>query len=179
MNTSLKCLKMNQNAYTSHILCIWSVWAFASMCIYCCTKSTTPLRAFLHSDWYTPEAPTFSPFSPIFCISAFSQGEFSCQGGVFVSTLNCAWWIHLSTRGRDFEIFGLLTRGERFCAFQASALPIIEGEISALGNALTRRDLSHLELLLVVLSHLPLSRGTSFAFSFCAVFCSNVFLIAG
>jgi hypothetical protein len=31
----------------------------------------------------------------------------------------------LSTRGRDFEIFGLLIRG-RFCAFQASIVPIIK-----------------------------------------------------
>jgi hypothetical protein len=31
-------------------------------------------------------------------------------------------------------------------------------------------NLSHLELLLVVLSHLPLSRGTSFVFGFCVDF---------
>jgi apolipoprotein N-acyltransferase len=31
-------------------------------------------------------------------------------------------------------------------------------------------NLSHLELLLVVLSHLPLSRGTSFVFGFCIDF---------
>ena len=57
---------------------------------YSYTHRTTPLRAFLHSDWYTPEAPAFSPFPTLCYISASSQGEFSCRGEVFLSTLVCA-----------------------------------------------------------------------------------------
>jgi hypothetical protein len=115
VNTSLKWLKLNQNAYTSHILCIWSVWASASTCIYCCTLSTTPLRTFLHSNWYTHEAPAFSPFPTLCCISAFSKGEFSCRGEFFISTLICAWWVHLSTRGEILRFPGSSIKGEKFC----------------------------------------------------------------
>jgi hypothetical protein len=112
MVNSLKCLKLNQNAYTSHILCTWSVWAYASMCIYCYTLSTTPLRTFLHSDWYTPEAPIFFfAFPTLCCNSSFSQGEFSCRKEVFLSTLVYAWWVHLPTRRRDFEISRFLYQG--------------------------------------------------------------------
>jgi hypothetical protein len=53
---------------------------------------------------------------------------------------------------------------------------------SCLGSVLIGGDLSLLELLLVVLSRLPLSRGTSFDFSFCALIwslCSDKFLVAG
>jgi hypothetical protein len=59
----------------------------------------------------------------------------------------------LSTRRRDFEIFGLLTKGRDFCFGRES-----QGE-----------RLWILELLLVVLSHLTLSGRTSFDFSFCAL----------
>jgi hypothetical protein len=76
----LNYLKLNQNAYTSHILCICAVSVFSSTCIYCCTHSTTRLRAFLHSHWYTPEALGFSPFSSLFCTSAFSQGGSLVKG---------------------------------------------------------------------------------------------------
>jgi hypothetical protein len=73
-------------------------------------------------------------------------------------------------KGRFWD-FHPPNKGERFYAFQASDVSIIKGEILALGECFDRgRDLSHLELLLVVLSHLPLSRGTSFDFSFCADF---------
>jgi hypothetical protein len=49
--------------------------------------------------------------------------------------------------------------------------PSLKREILDLGECFDRgRDLSHLELLLVVLIHLPLSRGTSFDFSFCVDF---------
>jgi hypothetical protein len=142
----LNCLKLNQIVYTSHILCIWLVLAFASTCIYCCTHNTSPLRAFLHSDWYTPEAPAYSPF---FCISAFSQGKFSCQGEVSVSTHLCVWWVHLSTRGRDFEVLASKQGGEIFAL----------GEWFRKGRYFQGKRLWILELLLVVLNHLPLSRG--------------------
>ena len=48
------------------------------------------LEHFLHSGWYTPEAHAFSLFHTLCCISVFSQGRFSCQGGVFISTPICA-----------------------------------------------------------------------------------------
>jgi hypothetical protein len=61
---------------------------------------------------------------------------------------------HLSARGRDFDIsLFLYLRGDFF----SFGLPHIqEGEIC------------YLELLLVVLSHLPPSGGTSYDFSVCA-----------
>jgi hypothetical protein len=40
------------------------------------------------------------------------------------------------------------------------------------------RNLSYLELLQVVLSHLPLSGETSFVFSFCVDFCTDLTLSA-
>jgi hypothetical protein len=59
VNFSFDMLKTELNVYSSHILCIWSVWAFVSTCIYCCTHCIAPLRASLHSDCYTPRAPAF------------------------------------------------------------------------------------------------------------------------
>jgi hypothetical protein len=102
VNFSFGLLKTKSKFFTSHILWIWSVCAFASTCIYCCTHSTWPLRAFLH---YTSKAPVFFSVFPSY-ISAFSQAEFSYQGGVSISTLVYAWWVHLSTRGINFEIIG-------------------------------------------------------------------------
>ena len=56
-------LKTKSNTYSLHILCIWSIWAFVSTCIYCCTHCTSPLRAFSHFICCTPKAPTFPVFS--------------------------------------------------------------------------------------------------------------------
>jgi hypothetical protein len=67
----------------------------------------------------------FLHLSSIFWLCIFSRGEFSCQVGVSMSTIFCAWWVHFSTRGRDFEIFGLLIRVKtlcRLCAFRASVV---------------------------------------------------------
>jgi hypothetical protein len=51
----------------------------------CCSQ----LLWMMATLWYTPEAPTFSPVSSLFCISTFAQGEFFCQGQVSVCTLFC------------------------------------------------------------------------------------------
>ncbi|WP_220095278.1 hypothetical protein, partial [Acinetobacter bereziniae] len=49
--------------------------------IYCCTVSTAPLSAFLHSDWYTPEAPAFfSIFLPSFAFLHFLRGSCLVEG---------------------------------------------------------------------------------------------------
>jgi hypothetical protein len=123
VNTSLKCLKLNQNAYTSHILCIWSVWASASTHIYCCTLTTTPLRIFLNSNWYTPEVPAFSPFPTLCCISTFSQGEFSCRGEVFSLYPCLCLMSSLVNKGERFWDFSVpLSRG-RNLVFRASSHP--------------------------------------------------------
>jgi hypothetical protein len=72
-------------------------------------------------------------------------------------------------QGGETEIFGLLTRGRDFVHFGLLIIPSSKGEIFALGECFHRRRyLTCLELLLVVLSLLPLSGGTSFTFSFCA-----------
>jgi hypothetical protein len=60
------------------------------------------LEHFFHSDWYTPEAHAFSLFHNLCCISVFSQGRFSCQGGVF-SFYPCLCLIS-----------SLVNKGERF-----------------------------------------------------------------
>jgi hypothetical protein len=67
----------------------------------------------------------------------------------------------LSTIGRNFESLWPPNKEERFCASQASTVPIK-------GREILKGNLSYLDLLLVVLSHLPLSGGTSFDFSCCA-----------
>jgi hypothetical protein len=69
----------------------------------------------------------------------------------------------LSTRGRDFEISRFLYQGGEIWSFRL--LEEIFGSIVTGGG-----KLSLLELLLVVLSRLPLSGGTIFDFSFCADF---------
>jgi hypothetical protein len=69
----------------------------------------------------------------------------------------------LSTRGRDFEIFGLLLRGKVFVHFGLLLFPSSKGEISALGECFHKGEILKgerlwiLEILLVVLSHLLLS----------------------
>jgi hypothetical protein len=53
--------------------------------------------------------------------------------------------------------------------FRLLLFPSSKRQILDLGECFDGgRDLSHLELLLVVLSHLPLSGGTSLVFGFCA-----------
>jgi hypothetical protein len=79
----------------------------------------------------------------------------------------------LVNKGRDFEIFGLLSRGRFFCNFGILLFPSSKVETFALGECFHKGRYSQgriLELLLVVLNCLPLSGGTSFAFSFCADF---------
>jgi hypothetical protein len=150
-------------------LCIWSVWVFASTCIYCCTHSIAPLRAFLHSDWCTAEAYAYSPFSPLLLFCIF-------LGGVLLSRGSFCLYPHLClispliNKGTNFEIFVLLTSGRDFVHFTLLLFPSLKGN-SCFGRMLWHgRYLSHLELLLVVLNHLPLFGGTSFDFSFCAEF---------
>jgi hypothetical protein len=165
VNTFLKCLKLNQNAYTSHILCIWSIWASASTCIYCFTLSTTPLRTFLHFDCKLLKLLHFLHFllsvaflhflrgsslveGKFFFLSLFMLDEFTCQqGGEILRFPGC------SIKRRDV-LFGAIGLWGRFF-----------GVLWHGGG-----KLSLLELLLVVLSRLPLSGGTSFDFSFCVDF---------
>lgn len=154
VNTSLKCLKLNQNTYTSHILCICPVWASASTCIYCCTLSTTPLRAFF-TLWLV-----YSWSSCIFSISysllhfCFFSGEVLLSRGSF-SFYPCLCLMS-----------SLVNKGERFWDFP---FPLSRGRILSFGLPLIQEgEICYLELLLVVLSRLPPSGGTSFDFSFCA-----------
>jgi hypothetical protein len=59
--------------------------------------------------------------------------------------------------------------------FELLLSPSSKGDIFSLGECFDRgRDLSHLELLLVVLIHLPLSVGTSFVL----ILCSDMILIS-
>jgi hypothetical protein len=115
VNTSLKCLKLNQNTYTSHILCIWPVWASASTCIYCCTLSTSPLRAFFIL-WLV-----YSWSSCIFSISySLLHFCFSLRGVLLsresFSFYPCLWLISsLVNKGIDFEISRFLYLGGEFC----------------------------------------------------------------
>jgi hypothetical protein len=93
----------------------------------------------------------------------------------FCFTLVCAWWVHFSTRGREFEFSSDFFQGGETFIFWAFLSRGLISEFfrilviwSCLGSVLTGGDLSLLEILLVVLSRLPLSGGTSFVFSFCA-----------
>jgi hypothetical protein len=116
VNFSFDFLKLNQISYTSHILCVWLVWASVSTFIYCCIHCTTPLRAFLNSNWYTTEAPTFSLFSTLYCIYAFSQGGRSLvEGEFFVSTLVCGLMSPFVNKGEKFWTdVGLVCWGRNF-----------------------------------------------------------------
>jgi hypothetical protein len=66
--------------------------------------------------------PHLRHFLLAFAFLHFLRGKFSCRGGVFLSTLVCAWWVHLSIRGRDFEISSYSIKGEKF-DFWASSHP--------------------------------------------------------
>jgi hypothetical protein len=104
--------------------------------IYCCTVSTTPLRVFFHSDWYTHEAPTSSHIPSFLCSSAFSQEEFSYRGELFFLPLfvldeficeqggEILRFSGSSITGRDFEISWFLYRGGQIWSF---GLPLIQG----------------------------------------------------
>ena len=154
VNISLKCLKLIQNTYTSHILCICLVWASASTCIYCCTLSTAPLRAFFTVCWYTPEAHAFSLFHTLCCIYVFFSGEVLLSRGSF-SFYPCLCLMR-----------SIVNKGERFWDFP---FPLSRGRILTFELPLIQYgEICYLELLLVVLSRLPPSGGTSFDFSFCA-----------
>jgi hypothetical protein len=84
----------------------------------------------------------------------FSQGRFSCQGRVF-SFYPCLCLIS-----------SLVNKGERFWDF---LFPLSRGGILFFGLPLIQEgEMCYLELLLVVLSCLPPSGGTSFDFTFCA-----------
>jgi hypothetical protein len=121
VNFSFDMLKTKSNAYSSHILCIWSVWASVSTCIYCCTHGTTPLRAFLHFDCYTPKAPILSAFSTFHLRSLHSlRGvvfflflpclklvEYTCQqGDKFWENLAFGSFGENSSRGSNSQILG-------------------------------------------------------------------------
>ena len=127
-------LKLNKNAYTSHIFFIWSVWVFASTCIYYCTHSTTPLRAFF-MFWllYSWSSCIFStPF--LLCIfrgSSLVKGSFClyphlCLMSPFIN------------KGRDFDFFGLLTRGDIFVHFRILLFPSSKGRFLLWESANTR-----------------------------------------
>jgi hypothetical protein len=77
----------------------------------------------------------------------------------------------LVNKGGYFEIFGLVTMRRDFKHFRLLLFSSSKGEFFALGESFDRGiDLTHLDLLLVVLSHFTLSGRTSFDFSFCADF---------
>jgi hypothetical protein len=154
VNTSLKCLKLNQNTYTSHILCICPVWPSASTCIYCCILSTAPLRAFF-TLWlvYSWSSCIFSISYSVLHFFFFSE-EVLLSRGVF-SFYPCLCLIS-----------SLVNKGERFWDFP---FPLSRGRILSFGLPLIQEGkMCYLELLLVVLSRLPPSGGTSFDFRFCA-----------
>jgi hypothetical protein len=67
----------------------------------------------------------------------FSGGSL-VKGEVLFLPSFFAWWVHLSTRGRDFEFFCLLTRGRVFVHFGLLLFPSSKGEISALGECFDR-----------------------------------------
>jgi hypothetical protein len=107
---------------------------------------------FLHSGWYTPEAHAFSLFHTLCCISFFLRGGSLVKGSFSFYLCLCLMSLLVNKEERFWDFTFPLSRG-RILSF---GLPLIqEGEIC------------YLELLLVVLSCLPPSRGTSFDFSFC------------
>jgi hypothetical protein len=80
------------------LLYIWSV----STCIYCCTHCTTPLRAFLHTTCYTPEALAF------FAFPAFSFWSLhSLRGNQLLSPFTLSWRLltALVNKGENFWVF--------------------------------------------------------------------------
>jgi hypothetical protein len=110
--------------------------------------------AFLHS--LKGSSLVEGKFFPLFVLD-----EFTCQqGGEILRFLGS------SIKGEKFVLLGFLSsKGERCVIWICWSLGEIFGSIITGGG-----KLSLLEFLLVVLSCLPLSRGTSFDFSFCADF---------
>jgi hypothetical protein len=87
--------------------------------------------------------------------------EFICQQGGEILRFPGS-----SIKGEKFGLSGFLSsKGERLCYLELFVFRKVFG--SAVTGGV---DLGLLELLLVVLSHLPLFGETSFDFSFCADF---------
>lgn len=160
-------------------MCIWLGWASASTCIYCYPHCTTPLSASLHSHCYTSEALAFSaPHDAILHISVgdfFEELLFLCFCEVLVECMYQqgveVWWI----RGEFFSFCRGVTHLHllRMHVFLCEVLSTSSGELSLSGWAFEKC------VLLVVLIHLSLSRGTRYDFSFVTVFCSDLALISG
>jgi hypothetical protein len=91
----------------------------------------------------------------------FILDEFTCQQGGEIWRFPGS-----SIKGEKFGLSGFLSsKGEKCVIWSYWSLGEIFGSIVIRGE-----KLSLLELLLVMLSRLPLSVGTSFDFSFCADF---------
>ena len=104
--------KIGSKCFAIHNCTLWSGWAFASLQIYCLTHMTVSLRAFFHSEWYTPEASAFSASLCIFSIpwggvAVFGLELDKCiyqQGGECVT--------QTTLRGRMFLQGGVSTQRE-------------------------------------------------------------------
>jgi hypothetical protein len=88
VNTSLKCLKLNQNTYTSHTCAYDQFEHLLARAFIDAHLAQHHLEHFLDSDWYTPEAHAFFSISYSLLHFCFFLGWFFCQGGVFFSTLS-------------------------------------------------------------------------------------------
>jgi hypothetical protein len=81
------------------------------------------LEHFLCSDCYTPEAPAFSP---LLFFSAFFRGSSLVKGSFCLYPHLCLMSPFIN-KGRDFDFFGLLTRGDIFVHFRILLFPSSKG----------------------------------------------------